>query len=221
MGDMADAIEVFRDLTLRGPVGRRPELREALIAEAKAPWQPDLERTADAAQHGLIAEDVLLFQRGGDADLPPAGLTLLANHDGYYVPNIVPLEVGELTYTQYNAILADFIARVVEPIAARYDYEIETTEPRQTLEDWVSNDTVVKLRHFSRLANKSTGASHPMDERRWFDFIIAVHRAGERLDADLLARWLHEADGWGQDSAHRLASNYEKSLGLLQYYDEN
>jgi hypothetical protein len=218
---MADAIEVFRDLTLYGPIGRRPELRAALIAEAKAPWLPDLERAAEAARNGLIAEDVLLFQRGGDADLPPAGLTLLANDDGYYVPNIVPLEVGSLTYAQYNAILADFIASVAEPIVAIYGYEIKTTEPRQTLDDWLSNDAVVKLRSFSGATNKSTGASHPMDERRWFDFIVAVHRAGKKLDADRLARWLHEADGWDEDSAHRLAGNYEKSLALLQYYDEN
>ncbi len=182
MSEMADAIEVFRDLTLRGPIGRRPELRAALIAEAKAPWQPDLERTAEAARHGLIAEDVLLFQRGRDADLPPAGLTLLANDDGYYVPNIVPLEVGSLTYAQYNAILTDFITHVAEPVVARHGYVIETTEPRQTLDDWLSNDAVVKLRRFSGAANKSTGASHPMDERRWFDFIVAVHRAGEKMD---------------------------------------
>lgn len=85
----------------------------------------------------------------------------------------------------------------------------------------MSIDATVKLRRFSGAANKSTGASHPSDERRWFDFIVAVHRAGDKLDAARLARWLHEAEGWDEDSAHKLAGNYETSLALLTHYDEH
>lgn len=87
---------------------------------------------------------------------------------------IVPTEFGELGITQYNAILADFIERIVRPVASRFDYQIDATEAHQNLEDWTSADAARKLRVFSTAANKSTGASHPMDQRRWFDFIIAV-----------------------------------------------
>jgi hypothetical protein len=69
------------------------------------------------------------------------------------------------------------------------------------------------------LANKSTGASHPKDKERWFEFLISAHRTSARLDADLLARWLSEAEGWPEDTAHALAIDYEFALGLLQKYD--
>jgi hypothetical protein len=69
---------------------------------------------------------------------------------------------------------ADFIERIVRPVASRFDYQIDATEAHQNLEDWTSADAARKLRVFSTAANKSTGASHPTDQRRWFDFIIAV-----------------------------------------------
>ncbi len=135
------------------------------------------------------------------------------------MPNIVPLEPGNLTYAQYNSVLDDFIKRIAGPIVEKPGFEISATEAEQTLEDWISADAALKLRRFPGAANKSTGASHPSDERRWFDFIVSVHRSGDRLYADQLARWLCEADGWSEDTAHRLAGDYEGSLALLKYYD--
>lgn len=47
---MAEEIEVFQDLNLRGPIARRPELRQALIAAAANPWRFDQERSDEVAQ---------------------------------------------------------------------------------------------------------------------------------------------------------------------------
>ena len=79
----------------------------------------------------------------------------------------------------------------------------------------MSKDAATALRHFSALANKSAGASHPLDQRRWFDFIIAVHRAHDDVGTDRLARWLHEVEGWTQETAHDLAGEFERGLALL------
>lgn len=217
---MIDEIETFRDCKLRGPIARRPELREALIAAGVGLWRVDLDRSTDVANYSVGSPDVLCFRREKDVDFPASGLTLWSTDDGYYVPNIVPLESGSLSIAQYNALLSDFIARVVEPIAARYGYTIETTKARQTIDDWLSPDAAKKLQQFSRAANKSTRAGHPKDEGRWFDFIIAAHLAGDKLASDLLARWLSEAEGWDEESAHRLAGDYETSLALLSRYDQ-
>lgn len=218
---MADEIEMFRDLTLVGPVEQRPALRTALIKAAVSPWKVDLERSAEIKRSAVTNDDVVIFRRDAGGKLPAAGLTLWENAKGYYVPNIVPLEFGSLTYFQYNAVLEDFIERIASPVVLLFSYSIETTEPHQVLEDWVSEEVARKLRHFSDAANKSTGASHPMDERGWFEFIIAVHRSGDRLGADRLARWLHEAEHWDENIAHDLAGDYENSLSLLDYYDKH
>ena len=134
--------------------------------------------------------------------------------------NIVPIDVSELGIAQYNAILTDFIERIVRPVAPRFDYRIDATEACQNLEDWTSAEAARKLRVFSAAANKSTGVSHPMDQRRWFDFVIAVHESRKTIGTDLLIRWLHEIEGWDEESAHELAGQYETALSLLQRYDE-
>jgi hypothetical protein len=216
---MAESVEVFRDLYLRGPVARRSDLRQALIAAAEDPWYYDPDRSAAIGRNATDA-DILAFGRKASNDLRAAGLTLWSRDDGYYVPNIVPIEFGELGIAQYNAILADFIERIVRPVAPQFDYRIDATEARQDLEDWTSADAARKLRVFSAAANKSTGASHPMDQRRWFDFIIAVHDCRKTIGTDHLIRWLHEIEGWDEESAHELAGQYETALSLLQRYDE-
>jgi len=221
---MVEQIEVFQDMAIRGPITRRPELRAALISAAVDPWQVDLDRSAEITRSAASwsSEDVILFHCGTGEDHPAASLTLWGTDDGYYVPNIVPQEFGSLTFAQYNAVLADFIARVAGPVVGNFGFTISTTKPRQAVDDWLSPEAAVKLRRFSGAANKSTGASHPSDERRWFDFVVAAYRArGEELGADTLARWLHEAEGWDQDSAHKLAGDFEKSLALLAYYDQH
>lgn len=216
---MAESVEVFRDLYLRGPIARRSDLRQALIAAADDPWYYDPDRAAVIGRNAPGA-DILAFGRKASNDLRAAGLTLWSRDDGYYVPNIVPIEFGELGIAQYNAILADFIERIVRPVASQFDYRIDATEARQDLKDWTSADAARKLRVFSAAANKSTGASHPMDQRRWFDFIIAVHDCRKTIGADYLVRWLHEIEGWDEESAHELAGQYETALSLLQRYDE-
>jgi hypothetical protein len=216
---MAKSIEVFRDLNLRGSLARRPDLRQALITAAKDPWHYDPDRAAAISRNAIDAE-VLAFDHKATDDLRAARLTLWSRDNGYYVSNIVPTEFGELGITQYNAILADFIERIVRPVAPRFDYQIDATEAHQNLEDWTSADAARKLRVFSTAANKSTGASHPMDERRWFEFIIAVHESKKTIATNRLTRWLHKIEGWDEESAHELAGKYETALGLLQRYDE-
>lgn len=218
---MADQIEVYRDMDLKGDVARRAELKAALIAGATSPWRVDLERSAEVARNSSSGRDVVLFRREASDQFPAVGLTLWETDDGYYVPNIVPLGFGSLTFEQYNAVLTDFIELVAGPVAPLFNFTITTTSARQDLEDWLPADAAVKLRRFSGAANKSTGRGHPMDERRWFDFLIAVHRTKNLLDPERLARWLHEVEGWDQETAHSLAGDYENGLALLEHYDNN
>ncbi|GGZ32879.1 hypothetical protein [Asticcacaulis endophyticus] len=218
---MTEKLEVFQDMTIRGPTPNKPALRAALVAAAVDPWSIDLERSAAVARDAVTSDDVVLFRRDADQDHPGAGLTLWGTQDGYYVPNIIPLEMGSLSFTQYNAVLMDFITRIAAPVATKFGFTISTTEPLQTIDDWLTPDAALKLRRFSGAANKSSGASHPMDQRRWFDFLVAAHRGGNSPGPDRLARWLHEAEGWDEDSAHNLAGDFESSMALLAYYQEH
>ena len=187
----------------------------------QAPWHHDQEREEDIRLHASDGEDVIVLVRAAFDDVDESGLVLWQEGDGYRISNIVPRNVGELGVTRYNAILRDFVAKIAEPAARSEAFDIELTSPLQSLDDWLDTGPATALRRFSRLANKSTGAAHPMDRERWYAFLIATHHTPKRLDTDQLVRWLIEVEHWSEDKAHELAIDYEFALGLLEQYDQS
>jgi hypothetical protein len=212
-------LEVFQDLFLRGPPNARASLRQALLDHAMAPWRHAGEVHKDPSIYGNEA-DVLTFKREAGEGLAEATLVLWPRPEGYEVTNIVPIDVRELGYSGYNAILQDFLRRIAVPAARQTGFEVETTAPRQSIEEWIPAKTAEALRRFSRSANKGTGSSHPLDRQRWFEFLIQAHADQRRIDTERLVRWLVEVDGWSDYSAHELAIEYEFGLDLLGEYDK-
>jgi hypothetical protein len=213
-------IEVFQDLYLRSS-SSSSSIRDSILAQVQEPWHHDPSRENDIRLHASDEEDVIVLVRASFDDIDESGLVLWQEHCDYKVSNIVPRNVGELGIAKYNTILRDFVVRVAEPAAQEGGFAIELTSPNQTLEDWMDTEPATALRRFSRLANKSTGAAHPMDRERWYAFLIAAHHTSKRLDSDHLARWLIEVEGWSANRAQELAIDYEFALGLLVQYDQS
>src|SRR3546814_2169277 len=97
-----------------------------------------------------------------------------------------------LSTENYNGLLEEFASLIAIPVAERFGWQVSTTSPTQGLDDWLDEESAAALRRFSAAANKATGASHPLDQRRWFDFIISAHRSGKDIGTDRLARWRSE-----------------------------
>ena len=212
-GDEAVSIEVFRDLTLTSRIAQRPALRDALRRSAAAPWRHAEEREQEFPD---TSYEFLAFQRAPADNLPASGLTLCGRPDGYEVVNIVPLEAGELGVSGYNDILNDFIGRVVGPASRELEFQVGVTPRQQSIADWTSDEVASALHTVSVCANKSTGAGHPADRKRWFEFLFAAHAANTRLDTELLGRWLVEAEAWPPEVAHDLVDRYQYSMDLLK-----
>lgn len=211
-------IEVFQDLSITGPESKRTELREALIMAAAAPWKHGQDAEKDLSRMAR-ADDIIVFQREADGRLPAAGLTLWSRKGGYEITNIVSKQMGQLTYAQYNGLLQEFDRSIARPAASKAGFVVNVSAPRQTLEEWISPEAAKALEAFSDLANKSTGSSHPLDQRRWLRFLILSHNGEKKVDGDRLRRWLIEVDGWDEDHALKLVIEYEFALDLLQAYD--
>ncbi|HUY27643.1 MAG TPA: hypothetical protein VMV27_09505 [Candidatus Binataceae bacterium] len=154
----------------------------------------------------------------------PAAMLFLTHPDRpatswLYVPNIGPQEVQQLTLDQYNHILNEFGTRFAKPAADSIGVRVELSSPEQSIEDWLSPESAKLLMAFSHRANKSTGSSHPKDRERWCDFLIALHRAGESPNVDLLHRWLVEEEKWPDDVVFDLVCEYEFARDLLGRFD--
>lgn len=213
-------IEVFQDLHLRGSASALGVLHDALKAHAVAPWRYAAEKVDRLREMGE-EKDALAFERAQTPGFEAAGLVLLPAGDGLEVVNIVPLNVSELSYAAYNAILQDFAASVAVPAAQVAGFRVDLSSATLQLEDKLPPNVLEALRRFSVAANRSTGATHPRDQDRWFDFIIQAHRSGAQLDASTLARWLSESDGWPEDGARELAGEYERARELLVRFVES
>lgn len=211
-------VEVFQDLHLRVR-SAAARIREEILAHVRSPWRHDADREHSVQSHALEDEDVIALVREPLHGIDEAALVLWGEESGYRVANIVPRNVGELGIANYNAILQDFVQRIAEPAARAGGFAVDLSPCQQTLEDWMNPAVAETLRRFSHLANKSTGTAHPLDQDRWFAFLIAAHRAPERPDPERLARWLEEVEGWPGDTARELAGDYEVARGLLEKYD--
>ena len=207
-------IEVFQDLFLRCPDGRRDELRQALIAQIKSPWclAEDTEKR--------LPEGCMAFEYIPGGDIAASILTLWPESYGYKVSNILPLETMQLSISEYNDVLNDFRIQIIEPVVSNDpEFFVEVTKRRRSITDWISPETADALHSFSLGANKSTGSSHPLDQERWFRFLIAAYKDEGELDAELLLKWLTEVEEWPSDVAEGLVSEYEFGIGLLNTYD--
>jgi hypothetical protein len=210
-----DSIEVFQDLFLTAHGGGRQQLRDALRQHAKAPWRY-------SEEHGrMLGDDMITFEREAGGEIHASALTLWERPDSFAVANIVPKEISELGITGYNDVLNDFVSRVVEPALNESTFSFNVGKREQCISDWTSQQAARALSRFSATANKSTGASHPSDQQRWFEFLFAVHRATREVDTHTLGRWLVEVEQWPSEIARDLMLEYELGIALLKAYDRS
>jgi hypothetical protein len=180
-------------------------------------WKRAFEREENAK---YFNEKAFAFEFIGKNGLPNAGLTLFEKDQGvWYVPNIVPIKFGQLSIDEYNELLIDFKSSLVEPAVQNTPIDVELTKDQVFLVDIVGKEAAEALKRFSSLANKSTGHSHPCDEKRWFEFLLATLKSEKEPSFDLLKATLME-QGWSEEWAHDLACEFEYSEKLLDFAKE-
>ena len=154
------------------------------------------------------------------------------------VGNIVPLQKDQLSIEEYNKVLDLFYEEIIHPNEMKLQ-GIKIIGPESDLFDplkFISQEALEKLKRFCCAANKSTGSSHPSDEKRWFDFICQTVDDGLTFDYDTLYRFLMDEEYWGEkeagflgcmgnfawDESHamELASEYDSYVRILKYYKE-
>ena len=189
------------------------ELADAIASNG---WMRDRSKDEEMRRTGGGAW--LTFALTGHPSLPPAFLFLRGNKvtEKLYVSNILSPARDRLTYDEYNEILKSFSEAVLERMKAQHAIDFNLSGMDVDLSAQLPKDVYARLRLFSVAANKKTGSSHPLDQERWMDFLIASDKATVVLDSHTLARWLVEIEGWESEQASRLAEEYEFGRELLQ-----
>jgi hypothetical protein len=137
-----------------------------------------------------------------------------------YVSNITPNKSGQLTYNQYNAILKKFFNEVVE-IQNSKGLSVTLSKGSVTIEDFAGIETTNKLKNWINSANPSTLNTHPLDFKRWCDFVFTAYLKKSNLTATQFERYLiEEVKIYDEELVSKVVLEYEYSLDLLSEYDK-
>ncbi len=152
---------------------------------------------------------------------PMSGLSILKGDLEDEVANIVPLTQNQLSYDEYNGILNLFYDDFLKTYA-KSEITVSFNEKDEiSLKDILKDETIVSLKTFSDCANKSTGSIHPLDRKRWFDFICLAYKNNDytKLSESYLEAFLVEEFSWSQKWASKLASEYYFGINLLKHWE--
>jgi hypothetical protein len=214
------SLREFRDLEFTGAPAALAMLGDKLEAALPADrWERQKGKEKDWPPSHIEGTG-FVFSRRADT-LPGASVFVLVEGSKGRVSNIVPDKYGNLSFDEYNGILDDFLMHGAKPVAQALGVGIKTTAADRPLTDWLSVAAAKKLMSFSVAANKSSGASHPLDNRRWLEFLIQAHQDGTTLEAGTLRRWLIEIERWPEEQADGLAAQYDFSQDLLKLFSES
>ena len=212
----------FKDLDIYGPDEQLLALVRAVSANLPSDWRRDPEAEVRMVSLDPAGREAwFAFTRDAKEGYPRIGLSLAREHGRLYVPNIVPLDAGDLSIDQYNRILNEFEDLLRACLTPNSELDVRVTSDEAAITDWASSDAADLLEYFSNLANMSTGAGHPLDFQRWARFLVQAHKEGATLHSGFLSRWLIEELRWPADRANDLARDYQFARDLLKLYDES
>lgn len=210
-------MKTFRELYIHLNGVDAERLSNELERHSKAPWT---RRKDKEEELGGAGEKPVCFESSKGYSVAPAALFLFPKEgETWWVSNIVPAEQNELSYDEYNFALENFYENIVLPAIEGSSISADLTSNEISIGSVAGVEAEQALVRFSNLANKSTGSSHPLDRKRWLEFLILAHESEADLHADLVIRALTEL-GWSEESAIELGIQFEFAEDLLSYMQE-
>lgn len=140
-------------------------------------------------------------------------ISILFNTEKLKVINILDLNARSIDMDRYNELLREF-GKIIKSMG----FEVQISKDEITIAERLSPESARAFLAFSSLANKSTGHSHPCDEKRWFEFLYSMIKndIGNELSYDEIKAFLLE-QGWIEDIACELARDMEYGLSAMKY----
>ncbi|WP_439395187.1 hypothetical protein ACRQ5Q_39450 [Bradyrhizobium sp. PMVTL-01] len=212
-------LEVFRNFEITGDQAKFTNFLSQLSKSLPSGWKRNANREKEIRHASAKDARTFVFSIAPQGERPAANLFLMRSAHSVRITNVVPVEYGKLSKSQYNSFIDEF-SRAAAPIAESMGLDATVTSGQLDVRTLLGDSTFRALKAFSQMANRTTGATHPLDRGRWLDFLILQHIEGARLDGDILTRWFIEEERWPDSEAYDLGSQFEFARELLRAYDQ-
>ena len=155
-------------------------------------------------------------------ELPISRLILIVTTEEncIQVINIVPdsrAGIFSLDKDLYNRILDAFKDEIFVLISSRDGNPIVESKADYTIDDIIPNSS----EQLRRWLGGSPLSGHSSDQRRWFDFLIALIENDEYLSLDDFSNFIKETYHWREEEIEKFELKLEEELELLKYYNGN
>lgn len=137
-----------------------------------------------------------------------------------YIVNIIPMPesgVSHITIEVYNKILDTFRLDVLDDLCKDGKFQIVETSEDYSIEDVIPKSYSL----LKRWLDAAPLSGHPHDLKRWYDFVISLHRNEEQISLDTFGKYLRETCKWDEETIDEYELKLESHLDLLEYYDEH
>ena len=154
--------------------------------------------------------------------LPYSRLIVCANSASNVVEivNIVPMPesgISHIEYAEYNKLLDLFRDQVFGTINHEQGNEIRENSEEYNIEDVIPKSYTA----LNTWLNMYPLSGHPLDTKRWYAFVVALHENNEYLSLDDFAKYIMENYEWPSDKIEEFSLRLESQLELLEYYDNH
>lgn len=157
-----------------------------------------------------------------EKSLPYSRLILTLNNERSSVDivNIVPTQesgTSQIGYTEYNRLLDIYRDDVFAEIREQYGNAI-----KENTEDYSIKDIIpLSYQSLNTWLEAYPLSGHPLDTKRWYDFVVKLHLSGEHLPLSDFEKYIEETYNWNENDILRFSLKLESHLELLEYYDNN
>jgi len=152
-------------------------------------------------------------------ELPKSAVHITLRKKGtFYAPNIVPLEVSELSLDQYNAVASRFVKDLRAYLRkSKISISVSLSSSNIGLDDIVSGK--LPRQFFQRYMSQYPTSYHPLDIQRLDRFTCALVRYSRRaMDFDQFECLLIENFGWQPMDAKWCRNRVETGFEVIKVY---
>lgn len=213
-------MKVFRNYTITGEHQALLHVLANMKSDISLPFVFDRVETQSYARAIMKEENHVACFKTKRVSLYESKVFVYISNEKLIVANILSSMIASLGKERYNQVLEAFAEAVRNCLDDNVHENLSSSD--FIMEQHIPAEAYAALNVWVETCPKESPFDHPLDEERWFRFILAMKDSPNIPSATDLGRWLREDMDWPvsfEDQIDEIEDKYSYSIRLLKYYD--